>query len=71
MLAYLGFQSLVHPKYSPDSAPSDYHLFPGLKKQLKCRHISSDTVVMAAAGSWLVDKILICFEWLAKGTATG
>jgi histone-lysine N-methyltransferase SETMAR len=31
-LAYLGFQSLDHPPYSPDLAPSDYHLFPGLKK---------------------------------------
>jgi hypothetical protein len=24
--------------YFPDLAPSDYHLFPGLIKQLKCRH---------------------------------
>ena len=32
-LAYLGFQCLDHPPYSPDLAPSDYHLFPGLKKQ--------------------------------------
>jgi len=31
-LAYLGFHSLDHPPYSPDLAPSDYHLFPGLKK---------------------------------------
>ena len=30
---YLGFQCLDHPPYSPDLAPSDYHLFPGLKKQ--------------------------------------
>ena len=30
-LAYLGFQCLDHPAYSPDLAPSDYHLFPGLK----------------------------------------
>jgi len=30
-LAYLGFQCLDHPPYSPDLAPSDYHLFPGLK----------------------------------------
>jgi len=27
-LAYLGFQFLDHPPYSPDLAPSDYHLFP-------------------------------------------
>jgi histone-lysine N-methyltransferase SETMAR len=31
-LAYLGFQYLDRPLYSPDLAPSDYHLFPGLKK---------------------------------------
>jgi len=30
-LAYLGFQRLDHPPYSPDPGPSDYHLFPGLK----------------------------------------
>jgi len=34
-LAYLGFQSLDHPPYSPDLAPSDYHLFPGLKKTIE------------------------------------
>jgi len=31
-LAYLVFQCLDHPPYSPNLAPSDYHLFPGLKK---------------------------------------
>jgi len=36
-LAYLGFQCLDHPPYSPDLAPSDYHLFPGFKKRLKGR----------------------------------
>jgi len=41
-LAYLGFHFLNHPPYSPDLAPSEYHLFPGLKKQLKGRHFSSD-----------------------------
>jgi histone-lysine N-methyltransferase SETMAR len=35
ILAYLGFHYFDHPPYSPDLAPSDYHLFPGLKKQLK------------------------------------
>ena len=34
-LAYLGFQCLDHPPYSPDLAPSDYHLFPGLKKTIE------------------------------------
>ena len=31
-VAYLGFQCLDHPPYSPDLASSGYHLFPGLKK---------------------------------------
>jgi len=31
-VAYLGFHYLDHPPYSPDLTPSDYHLFPGLKK---------------------------------------
>jgi len=41
-LAYLSFHCLDHPPYSPDLAPSDNHLFPGLKKQLKGRYFSSD-----------------------------
>jgi len=52
-LAYLGSQCLDHPPYSPDLALSDYHLFPGLKKQLKGHHFSSDAEVIAAAETWL------------------
>jgi histone-lysine N-methyltransferase SETMAR len=52
-LAYLGFQCLDHPPYSPDMASPDYHLFPGLKKQLKGRHFSSDAEVIAAVETWL------------------
>jgi len=48
-LAYLGFHCLDHPPYSPDLAPSDYHLFPGPIKHLKGRHFSSDAEVIAAA----------------------
>jgi histone-lysine N-methyltransferase SETMAR len=45
-LAYLGLQCLDHPPYSPDLAPSDYHLFPGLKKTI-------DAEVTAAAKTCL------------------
>jgi len=51
-LDYLSFQCLDHPPYSPDLAPSDYHLFPGLKKQLK-GHFLSDVEVIAAVETWL------------------
>ena len=71
-LAYLGFQCLDHPPYSPDLALSDYHLFPGLKKRLKNRHFSSDPEVIAAAETWLDGQISeFFFEWLAKVRVTG
>jgi len=56
-LTYLGFHCLDYTLYSPDMVPSDYHLFPGLKKQLKGHHISSDAEVIAAAETWLDGQI--------------
>jgi len=71
-LAYLGFQCLDHPPYSPDLAPSDYHLFPRLKKQLEGCHFSSDAEVIAAVETWLDGQLSeFSFEWLAKVRATG
>jgi hypothetical protein len=53
-LAYLSFQCLDPPPPPRlDLAPSYYHLFPRLKKQLKGRHFSSDMEVIAAAETWL------------------
>ena len=34
-------------------APSDYHLFPGLKKQLKGSHFSSEAEIIATWETWL------------------
>ena len=45
------------PPYSPYLAPSDYHLFPELKKQLKVRHFSSDADIIAAAETWFDGQI--------------
>jgi len=68
----LGLRCLDHPPYSPDLAPSDYHLFSGLKKQLKGRHFSSDAEVIAVAETWLDGQPSgFFFEWLAKDRATG
>jgi len=63
-LAYLGFHCLDHPPYSPYLGPSDYHLFPGLKKQLKVHYFSSDTEVIVAAEIWLDGQIS---EFLLSG----
>ena len=66
-LPYLGSQCLVHPPYSPDLTPSDYHLFPGLKKKTNERghYFSSDAEVIAAAETWL-DGQSDFFYWLAN-----
>ena len=72
-LTYLDFHFLDHPPYSTDLAPSDYHLFPGLKEQLKGRHFSSDAEVIAAAETWLDGQPSEHFffsEWLAKVRGT-
>jgi len=64
-LTYLGFQCINHSPYSPDLAPSDYRLFPGLKKQLKVRNFSFDAEVIASAETWLDRQPSDYFEWLA------
>jgi histone-lysine N-methyltransferase SETMAR len=40
-LADLHFEVLKNPAYSPDLAPSNYCLFPNVKKHLKARKFSS------------------------------
>jgi len=72
-VVYMGFRCLNHPPYSPDLAPSAYHLFPGLKKQLKGRHFSSDAEFIAAAETWLDGQRseVFFFEWLPNVRATG
>ncbi len=37
-----GFVELSHPPYSPDLAPSDFYLFPNLKKSLRGRRFAND-----------------------------
>jgi len=69
--AYLGFQCLDHPPYSQDLALSDYHLFSGLKKQLKGHHFSSDAEIIAAAETWLDGQPSDFFLLLSKVRATG
>lgn len=50
------FQILSHPPYSPDLAPSDYHLFPNLKKHLRGRRFSSDEDLKTSTEEWLSEQ---------------
>ena len=52
-LVKLGFTVLEHPAYSPDLAPSDYHLFGQLKVALRGRRFTSDEGVKKAVHEWL------------------
>jgi histone-lysine N-methyltransferase SETMAR len=47
-IARLGFTVLPHPAYSPDLAPSYFHLFPKLKEDLRGQKFSSDEEAKAA-----------------------
>ena len=48
----LDFSVLLHPLYSPDLAPSDFHLFPKLKEHLKGQRFSCDEEVKSAVRKW-------------------
>jgi histone-lysine N-methyltransferase SETMAR len=50
-LADLHFEFLKRPAYSPDLAPSDYYLFPNLKKHFRRRKFSSiEEAILTADG---------------------
>jgi len=70
-LAYLGFQCLDHPPYSPDLAPSDYRLFPGLKKQLKGRHFGRTRRSMLSRRPGWTEELLIFFLVACKSYSNG
>jgi len=45
-----------HPPYSPDLAPSDYHLFPNLKQYLHGQRILTDDELKYATEEWLKEQ---------------
>ena len=47
---------LPHPAYSPDLAPSDFFLFPNLKKDIRGFHFRSDEEVVTAVEEWVNGK---------------
>ena len=51
-----GFEILDHPAYSPDLAPSDFYLFPTLKRELRGRIFESDDEVIAAVEEFFEEK---------------
>lgn len=56
-LSKCGFENLDHPPYSPDLAPSDYYLFPNLKRELRGRKFHTDDEVKDAISAHFDTKI--------------
>jgi hypothetical protein len=52
----LNFEVLEHPPYSPDLAPSDYHLFGTQKDALRVCHFASDQEMKEVVHAWLVTE---------------
>ncbi|GFV21722.1 mariner Mos1 transposase [Trichonephila clavipes] len=52
----LGWEPLAHAAYSPDLAPSDYHLFASLGHALAEQHFTSYENVKSWLDDWLASK---------------
>ena len=59
-----GFIELNHSAYSPDIAPSDYHLFSQLKKFLRGKKFSSNDEAVTTVEDYLTD---LNSEFFCKG----
>ena len=55
-LQKLNFEVLDHPPYSPDLAPSDFHLFGPLKEAIRGCRFTSDEALKEAVHSWLASQ---------------
>ena len=53
VVSSFGWTTISHPPYSPNLAPSDFHLFGLLKENLRGRRFSSDKEVKTAVRKWL------------------
>ena len=51
-----GYELIPHPAFSPDLAPSDFFLFPNLKKDIRGLHFRSDEEVVMAVEEWVNGK---------------
>jgi hypothetical protein len=57
------WEALLHPVYSPDLAPSDFHVFGPLKEALEGKKFRADDEVTLSVQRWLERGIMRLPEW--------
>jgi transposase len=53
LLEHFNWELFEHPPYSPDLAPSDYHLFTYLKNWLGSQRFNNNEELMEGVKTWL------------------
>jgi histone-lysine N-methyltransferase SETMAR len=62
LITSFGWEQMSHPPYSPDLAPSDFHLFLHLKKFLAGQHFNNDEDVKRAVQKWLSSQAATFYD---------
>jgi hypothetical protein len=62
LLEKFGWETLDHPLYDSDLAPSDFHLFTKMKVFLGGKHVATDEEVKETVTDWLNESVADCFD---------
>ena len=62
LITSFGWEQIDHPPYSPDLAPSDFHLFLHLKKFLAGQRFENDDDLKDAVKKWLTSQAAAFYE---------
>ena len=62
LIKLFNWEILDHPPYSPDLAPSNYHLFTKIKIWLATQHFHTNEELMDGFNIWLHDLAVPFFD---------
>jgi hypothetical protein len=68
LFATIFWEQFDHPPYSPDLAPSDFHVFLDLKTFLGGRQFHDDNEVKEAVNTWFATQAASFYDtWIKTG----
>jgi len=62
LIKLFNWEIFDHPPYSPDLAPSDYHLFTKMKVWLATQHLHTNKELMDGVNIWLHNLAELFFD---------